>query len=49
VRPLLARLAAALGRRAPADLLPPRPADTDAPGPDLTTLDRMIAELEERT
>jgi hypothetical protein len=49
VRPLLARLAAALGRRAPADLSPPRPADADGPGPDLATLDRMIAELEERT
>ena len=48
VRPLLARLAAALGRQAPAD--PPlRPADADGPGPDLAALDRMIAELEERT
>ena len=35
-------------RRAPAD--PPlRPADADGPGPDLAALDRMIAELEERT
>jgi hypothetical protein len=48
VRPLLARLAAALGRQAPAD--PPlRPADADGPGPDLAALDRMIAELEEPT
>jgi hypothetical protein len=46
VRPLLTRLAAALGRRVPADL-PPRSADADGPGPDLATLDRMIAELEE--
>jgi len=46
VRPLLTRLAAALGRRVPADL-PPRPADADGPGPDLAALDRMIAELEE--
>jgi hypothetical protein len=49
VRPLLARLAAVLGRRAPADLPPPGPADADGPGPDLAALDRMIAELEERT
>ena len=46
VRPLLTRLAAALGRRVPADL-PPRPADADGPGPDLAALDRMITELEE--
>jgi hypothetical protein len=49
VRPVLARLAAALGRQAPADLPPPGPADADGPGPDLAALDRMIAELEERT
>jgi hypothetical protein len=49
VRPLLARLGAALGRQAPADLPPPGPADVDGPGPDLAALDRMIAELEERT
>jgi hypothetical protein len=48
VRPLLARLAAALGRQAPADP-PPRPADADGPGPDLAALDRMITELEEHT
>ena len=48
VRPLLARLATALGRQAPAD--PPRPpADVDGPGPDLAAVDRMIAELEEHT
>ena len=46
VRPMLTRLAAALGRQAPADP-PPRPAGDDGPGPDLATLDRMIAELEE--
>jgi hypothetical protein len=49
VRPLLARLAAALGRQAPPDLPPPRPADADGPGPDLAALDRMITGLEERT
>ena len=48
VHPRLTRLAAALGRRPPAGL-PSRPADADGPGPDLATLDRMIAELEERT
>jgi len=48
VRPLLGRLAAALGRPAPAGP-PSRPADADGPGPDLATLDRMIAELEEHT
>ena len=48
VRPLLTRLAVALGRpaAAPGDL-PPRPADTDGPGVNLATLDRMIARLEE--
>jgi hypothetical protein len=49
VRPLLARLAATLGRQAPADPPLQRPADADGPGPDLAALDRMIAELEERT
>jgi hypothetical protein len=47
VRPLLTRLATALGRPAPADL-PPLPADTDGPGPDLATLERMISQLEDR-
>jgi hypothetical protein len=49
VRPLLARLAAALGRQVPADPRPSRPADADGPGPDLAALDRMVAGLEERT
>ena len=48
VQPMLARLAAALGRQAPAGP-PSRPADADGPGPDLAALDRMIAELEEPT
>ena len=48
VLPMLTRLAAALGRRPPAGP-PSRPADTDGPGPDLAALDRMVAELEERT
>ena len=47
VRPLLARLAAALGRPAPAGL--PLPADADGPGPDLVTLEGMITRLEDRT
>ena len=47
VRPLLARLAAALGRPAPAGL--PLPADADGPGPDLVTLEGMISRLEDRT
>ena len=42
LRPALARMAALLGRPAPAV-----GADLDGPGPDLATLERIVAELEE--
>jgi len=49
LRPMLARLAAALDRPHAADLARPgRPADVDGPGVDLATLERIIATLEER-
>jgi hypothetical protein len=49
LRPVLARLAAALGRPETAAGLAqgPPPADVDGPGVDLATLERAIAALEE--
>jgi hypothetical protein len=44
LRPQLARLAAALSR--PADLTGPRAGETDGPGVDLATLDRILTTLE---
>jgi len=47
LRPRLARLAAALGREDAADITRlTGPADTDGPGVDLATLDRIITHLE---
>ena len=47
LRPRLARLATALGRPQPADLAgPSHPGDAERPGPDLATLERVIAALE---
>jgi hypothetical protein len=47
VRPMLARLAAALGRPGAVDLAAgPGPADHDGPGVDLATLDRIVTGLE---
>ena len=55
LRPRLARLATALGQPQPADLAGPRngdlagprhPDDAERPGPDLATLERVIAALE---
>jgi len=49
VRPMLARLAAALDRPRAAGLTRPgRSADVDEPGVDLPTLERIITTLEER-
>ena len=47
LRPRLARLAAALGREDAVDITRlTGPADTDGPGVDLATLDRIITQLE---
>jgi len=47
LRPRLARLAEALGRPHTIDLAgPPSPDGADGPGPDLATLERVIAALE---
>ena len=43
LRPRLARLAAALGRPSPPHI---GQTDTDGPGPDLATLDRIVSRLE---
>jgi hypothetical protein len=49
LRPMLARLAEALGRPRAADLARPgRPADVDGPGVDLPALERIVAMLEDR-
>jgi hypothetical protein len=49
LRPMLARLAAALGRprAVTADLEGPPAGDVDGPGLDLATLDRIVTRLEE--
>ena len=47
LRPRLTRLAAALGRSdAVAIISPSGPADTDGPGVDLATIDRIVTQLE---
>jgi hypothetical protein len=46
LRPRLARLAATLGQEQAVDLTGPPARDTDGPGPDLATLDRIISQLE---
>jgi hypothetical protein len=45
-RPMLARLATALGRPQAAELRRPPAAGADGPGVDLDTLDRLITQLE---
>ena len=47
VRPVLARLATALGRPRAMDALGPTSEDIDGPGVDLATLNRVVAMLEE--
>jgi hypothetical protein len=46
LRPRLARVAVALGLPHAADLAGSKTADADGPGPDLATLERIIAALE---
>jgi len=46
LRARLARVAVALGQPRAGDLAGPKAADADGPGPDLATLERMIAALE---
>jgi hypothetical protein len=46
LRPRLARLAASLGRSDAVDLTGPPPRDTDGPGVDLATLERIVTQLE---
>ncbi len=46
MRPMLARLATALGRPQTAELQRPPAAGADGPGADLATLDRIITQLE---